>query len=67
VNRLNTSLFHKCLLAFYDGAYDVIYDDRRYLFRKETHLKNKLIKIYAEELGAVLTSPISFLMYGVSY
>ncbi len=51
MNSLNSSLFHKRLLSFDDGAYDVIYDDRRYLFRKETHLKGKLIKVYAEELG----------------
>jgi hypothetical protein len=51
VKNLNTTFFHERLLSFEDGAYDVIYDDVRYLFRKETHLKGKLIKVYAEELG----------------
>ena len=34
-----------------DGAYDVSYQKKRYLLRKETHLDKKLIKLYAEELG----------------
>ncbi len=51
MNNLNNSFFHERLLSFEDGAYDVIFDDRRYLFRKETHLDGKLIKVYAEELG----------------
>ena len=48
---LNRSFFHERLLSFEDGAYDVLFDEERYLFRKETHLKGKLIKVYAEELG----------------
>jgi len=51
LNNLNPSFFHERLLSFEDGAYDVLYDDKRYLFRKETHLSGKLIKVYAEELG----------------
>ena len=51
MKALNTTLFHERLLSFDDGAYDVIYDDARYLFRKKTHLSGKLIKVYAEELG----------------
>jgi len=51
LNNLNPSFFHERLLSFEDGAYDVLYDDKRYLFRKETHLNGKLIKVYAEELG----------------
>ncbi len=51
MNNLNSSYFHERLLSFEDGAYDVIYDEVRYLFRKETHLNGKLIKVYAEELG----------------
>jgi len=51
VDSLNTTPFHHRLLTLDDGAYDVIFDDKRYLFRKETHLKGKLIKVYAEELG----------------
>ena len=53
MKNLNTSFFHERLLSFADGAYDVIFDDRRYLFRKETHLDSKLIKVYAEELGDI--------------
>ncbi len=48
---LNHSFFHERLLSFEDGAYDVLYDKKRYLFRKESHLDGKLIKVYAEELG----------------
>ncbi len=48
---MNQSSFHETLTALNDGAYDVFYLDRRYLLRKETQLKGKLIKLYAEELG----------------
>ena len=48
---LNTTFFHERLLSFDDGTYDVVYDDARYLFRKETLLSGKLIKVYAEELA----------------
>ena len=48
---LNNSFFHERVLSFEDGAYDVLYEDRRYLFRKTTLLSGKLIKVYAEELG----------------
>ena len=51
MDNLNSSFFHERLLSFEDGAYDVLYDDKRYLFRKKTHLNGKLIKVYAEELG----------------
>ena len=51
MKNLSTTFFHERLLSFEDGAYDVIFDDKRYLFRKETHLGGKLIKVYAEELG----------------
>jgi len=51
VKDLNHSFFHERLLSFEDGAYDVLYDNKRYLFRKESHLDGKLIKVYAEELG----------------
>ncbi len=52
MQALNQSLFHQKLLSFSDGAYDVMYQEKRYLFRKETHLEGKLIKVYAEALGA---------------
>ncbi|WP_345975160.1 hypothetical protein [Sulfurimonas sp. HSL3-7] len=48
---LNSSSFHKRLLNLKDGAYDVIYENKRYLLRKETLLNGRLIKAYAEELG----------------
>ena len=51
MKNLNSTFFHERLLSFDDGAYDVIYEEARYLFRKETLLKGKLIKVYAEELG----------------
>lgn len=44
------SFFYK-LRALDDGAYDVLFEKRRYLFRKSTKLNGKLIKFYAEELG----------------
>ena len=43
--------FDKRIKELPDGAYDVVYENRRYLCRKETHLKGQLIKLYAEELG----------------
>lgn len=49
--NLNISSFHQRLLDLRDGAYDVIYKEKRYLLRKETLLEGKLIKAYAEELG----------------
>lgn len=49
---MNETEFYMKLLALPDGANDLIYDDRRYLLRKETLLEGKLIKIYAEDLSA---------------
>jgi peptide-methionine (S)-S-oxide reductase len=37
--------------ALNNGAYDVIFEKRRYLLSKQTLLKGKLIKLYAQELG----------------
>jgi hypothetical protein len=34
-----------------NGVYDVFYNNRRYALTKSTHLKGKLIKLYAKELG----------------
>ena len=45
------NLFNTKIHALNDGAYDVTYENRRYLLRKETLLEGKLIKLYAEELG----------------
>jgi hypothetical protein len=43
--------FNTKIHALNDGAYDVSYENKRYLLRKETLLEGKLIKLYAEELG----------------
>jgi len=43
--------FHTKILSLDDGAYDVNYKKQRYLLRKKTELKGKLVKLYAEELG----------------
>ncbi len=51
MNNFNTTFFHERLLSFEDGAYDVLFNNKRYLFRKETLLNGRLIKVYAEELG----------------
>jgi ribonuclease HIII len=43
--------FHSKLLKLPNGSYDVMYQEKRYLLSKETHLEGKLIKLYAHELG----------------
>lgn len=43
--------FHQKIKSLDDGAYDVNFHKKRYLLRKQTHLKGRLIKLYAEELG----------------
>lgn len=43
--------FHDRLSQIKNGSYDVSFENRRYLLRKETQLQGKLIKLYAEELG----------------
>ncbi len=48
---MNKTPFFKRLEALPNGAYDVVYNNSRYLLNKETLLKGKLIKIYAKELG----------------
>lgn len=37
--------------ALDDGSYDVMFNNKRYLLSKTTHLNEKLIKLYAKELG----------------
>ena len=49
---MNETEFYIKLLALPNGANDVYYLGKRYLLRKETLLKGKLLKLYAEELGA---------------
>ena len=48
---MNNTLFYKKLLSLPNGVNSVYYQKKRYLLRKETLLNNKLIKIYAKELG----------------
>jgi len=48
---MNRTQFFKKLKALNNGAYFVKYNNRKYLLNKETLLNNKLIKIYAKELG----------------
>ncbi len=48
---MNETEFYTKLLAFPNGANDVYYLGKRYLLRKETLLKGKLLKVYAKELG----------------
>jgi len=43
--------FKKRVLLLPDGAYDVFFSNKRYGLTKSTHLKGKLIKLYAKELG----------------
>lgn len=43
--------FHQKIKSLDDGAYDVNFHKKRFLLRKQTHLKGRLIKLYAEELG----------------
>ena len=51
MQAMNNTEFYTKLLALPDGANDVMYLGKRYLLRKETLLKGKLLKVYAEELG----------------
>ena len=48
---MNETEFYTKRLTLPNGTHDVIYLGKRYLLRKETLLKGKLLKIYAEELG----------------
>ena len=48
---MNDTPFYNKLCTFPEGASEVWYQNRRYLLRKSTELKGKLIKIYAKELG----------------
>jgi len=49
---MNQTNFYSKLLALPNGTNNVLYKNRRYLLTKYTLLEGKLIKIYAEELGA---------------
>ena len=48
---MNQTKFYTKLLALPNGANDVFYKNKRYLLQKQTILNEKLIKIYAKELG----------------
>ena len=43
--------FDKKIKALPNGSFDVTFNENRYLLSKETHLNEKLIKLYAKELG----------------
>ncbi len=49
---MNETEFYKKLLALPNGANNTFYNNKRYLLRKETLLKGKLIKLYAEDLSS---------------
>jgi len=49
---MNETEFYRQLLALPNGANDVLYQQKRYLLRKETLLEGKLIKVYAEDLSS---------------
>ena len=49
---MNKTEFYSKLLALPNGANDILYKNKRYLLQKQTLLDGKLLKIYAEELGA---------------
>ena len=48
---MNETEFYQKLSALPDGANDVVYQGKRYLLRKETLFRRRLVKLYAEELG----------------
>ena len=48
---MNETEFYQKLSALPDGANDVVYQGKRYLLRKETLFRGRLVKLYAEELG----------------
>ena len=48
---MNQTQFFEKLKELPNGAYFVMFQNRRYLFDKKTLLNNTLIKIYAKELG----------------
>ncbi len=50
-DNINLEMFDTRIKNLANGSYDVMYENRRYLCRKETHLEGRLIKLYAEELG----------------
>ncbi len=49
---MNHTEFYTKLLALPNGANDVLFNGKRYLLRKETLIKGKLIKLYAEDLSS---------------
>ena len=50
-NFENKKIFHLKLLSLENGSYDVKFKGKRYLLSKETNLDEKLVKLYANELG----------------
>ena len=48
---MNKTEFYKKIKVLPNGSNNVYYKEKRYLLTKQTLLGEKLIKIYAEELG----------------
>jgi hypothetical protein len=44
-----SAAFHRRITSLDEGAYDVIFRQKRYLLRKETLLNGRLIKLYARD------------------
>ena len=50
---MNETEFYTKLLALPNGANNVMYLEKRYMLTKETLLKGKLLKVYAERLDKI--------------
>jgi peptide-methionine (S)-S-oxide reductase len=48
---MNRSNFYKKLNTLKEGTYHVIYNNKKYLLRKDNLFNNRVIKIFARELG----------------
>lgn len=48
---MENSTFHKKLLSLQNGSFDVLFNNKRYLLTKEIFSEEKIIKVYAKELG----------------
>lgn len=48
---MNETEFYTKLIFLPNGTYDVRYNYKRYLLRKESLLDGKVLKIFAKELG----------------
>jgi hypothetical protein len=55
--------FSKTLMALPNGSYDVIFERKRYLLSKESKFADKIIKLYAKELGGSDFVSLNFYPY----